>query len=105
MTSIEIQDFLHIYSMFSFRDGSKIPGIVVNKYNVSTTQVEYFFIAHHDMHAYKSAFEKYDTETCGQLSKRINTDDLQNIRPVSLADYKIIMQLMDERQQLINMYR
>ncbi len=105
MTSIEIQDFLHIYSMFSFKDGSKIPGIVVNKYNVSTAQVEYFFIAHHNMQSYKSAFEKYDTETCGRLSKKIHTDDLQNIGPVSLADYKIIMQLMDERQQLINMYR
>ena len=105
MTSIELQDFLHIYSMFSFRDGSKVPGILVNKYNVTTTQVEYYFIAHADMHAYKTAFERYDSETCNLLSRQINIDDLQNIRPVSLADYKIIMQLIEERQQLINMSR
>ena len=105
MTSIEIQDFIHIYSMFSFSDGSKIPGIVVNKYNVSIAQVEYYFIAHDDMHAYKTAFDKYDRDTCVQLRKRINIEDILNIRPVSLADYKMIMELMNERQQLINMYK
>ncbi len=77
----------------------------MNKYNVSTTQVEYYFIAHADMNAYKTAFEKYDREGCSRLSKQIQIDDIQNIRPVMLADYKIIMQLIDERQQLINMYR
>ena len=105
MTSIEIQDFVHIYSMFSFSDGTKAPGIIVNKYNVSTMQIDYFFIAHDDMQAYKAAFEKYDRETCSKLSRQVNINELQNIRPVSLADYKIIMQLMDERNQLINMYR
>jgi len=105
MTPIEIQDFIHIYSMFSFKDGSKIPGIVVNKYNVTNALVEYYFIAHDEMHAYKSAFEKYDRETCSRLSKRILTEDIINIRPVSLADYKIIMELMNERQHLINTYK
>jgi len=105
MSSIEIQDYIHLYSMFSFRNGSKIPGIVVNKYNVSTTQVEYYFITHADMQAYKNAFDKYDKETCQRLSKKINLEDIINIRPVSLADYKIIMELMEERQQLLNLSR
>ncbi|MCX6290526.1 MAG: hypothetical protein NT126_02025 [Bacteroidetes bacterium] len=105
MTSIEIQDHIHIYSMFSFTDGTKIPGILVNKYNITTTQIEYYFIAHDDIQTYKAAFEKYDRESCGRLSKQVMIEQIQNIRPVSLADYKIIMQLMDERQQLMNMYK
>ena len=101
MSAIEIQDYIHVYSMFSFRNGSHIPGIVVNKYNVSTTQVEYYFIAHADMQTYKTAFEIYDRETCVRLSKKLDLDEILRIRPVSLADYKIIMQLMDERQELL----
>jgi len=104
MTSIEIQDYIHVYSMFSFRDGRKMAGIVVNKYNVATTQVDYYFISQENMHGYKSAFEKYDPETCGRLSTKISVEDIQNIRPVSLADYKIIMQLMDERQKILQTY-
>jgi hypothetical protein len=57
------------------------------------------------MHAYKAAFEKYDCETCNRLSKRIYIDDVLSIRQVSLADYKIIMQLLNERQQQLNMKR
>ena len=102
MTTMEIQDYIHVYSMFSFRNGDHVPGIVVNKYNVSTTQVEYYFISHADMQSYKTAFEKYDRETCARLSMRLNIEDVIHIRPVTLADYKIIMQLMDERQKLIN---
>ena len=102
MTAIEIQDYLHLYSMFSFRDGRHVPGIVVNKYNLSSTQVEYYFIAHADMQSYKSAFENYDKETCIRLSIKLNVEDVLRIRPVSLADYKIIMQLLDERQLLIH---
>lgn len=101
MTTIEIQDYLHLYSMLSFRDGKSAPGIVVNKYNVSTLQVEYYFIAHVDMQSYKSAFENYDRETCIRLSIKLNVEEVVRIRPVSLADYKIIMQLLDERQRLI----
>jgi hypothetical protein len=99
MTSIEIQDYVHVYSMFSFKNGNRIPGIIVNKYNPETSQVEYYFIAHNDMTAYKTAFEKYDRKTCSRLSRRINIDELQDIQQVSLADYKIIMQLMNEQQQ------
>ena len=46
MTTIEIQDFIHVYSMFSFRDGRKEPGIVINKYNLEKAEVEFFFIPH-----------------------------------------------------------
>ena len=102
MTAIELQDHLHVYSMFSFRDGRNVPGIVVNKYNLYSMQVEYYFIAHADMQNYKSAFENYDKETCVRLSKKLDVEDLLRIRPVSLADYKIIMQLMDEKEQMLN---
>ncbi len=101
MSAIEIQDYIHVYCMFSFRNGSHVPGIAINKYNVSTTQVDYYFIAHADMQAYKTAFEIYDRVTCDRLSRKLNIDEVMGIRPVSLADYKIIMQLIDERQQVL----
>ena len=102
MTAIEIQDYIHVYSMFTFRDGSHVPGIVINKYNVATTQVEYYFIEHADIQSYKTAFEKYDRQTCVNLSRKLDIKDVIRIRPVSLSDYKIIMQLLDEQQRLMN---
>ena len=101
MTAIELQDFLHVYSMLSFSDGSHAPGIVVNKYNVFTTQVDYYFIVHAHMQSYKTAFESYDRATCARLSKKIVPEEVLKIRPVSLADYKVIMQLMNEREELL----
>lgn len=102
MTPAELQDYIHVYSMFSFRDGRKEPGICVNKYNLSTTTIEYYFIPQINMHSYKSAFEKYDKEKCKELCELINPEDLLNVRPVSLSDYKVIMQLLHERNQLMN---
>ena len=99
MNTIEVQDYIHVYSMFSFRDGRKLPGIIVNKYNVSAARVEYFFINQTDMAAYRQAFDSYDRERCNKLSQRVNVDEIISIRPVSLADYKMTMQLLDDRSQ------
>ena len=105
MNTIEVQDFIHVYSMFSFRDGRKLPGIIVNKYNVSEARVEYFFINQADMSAYRQAFDNYDRETCARLSQHVKVEDILNIRPVSLADYKMTMQLLNERSQILNASR
>lgn len=105
MTPFEIQDYIHVYSMFSFRDGRKLPGIIVNKYNVAKARVEFFFINQSDMGAYRQAFDNYDRESCMRLSHQVNLDDVLNIRPVSLADYKMTMQLLSERSQQINAAR
>src|SRR3569832_367787 len=102
MTTFEIQDYIHVYSMFSFRDGRKLPGIIVNKYNVAKARVEYFFINQSDMGAYRQAFDNYDRESCTRLSQQVNLEDILYIRPVSLADYKMTMQLLTERSQQIN---
>ena len=101
MTATEIQDYIHLYSMFSFRDGQREPGIIINKYNISTSEVEYYFIPQEQMQAYKNAFEKYDRDTCSILSRKINTQDVVSIRPVSLSDYKIILQLLKEYNEQI----
>ncbi|MCC7233562.1 MAG: hypothetical protein IT242_11505 [Bacteroidia bacterium] len=103
MTALEIQDFIHVYCMFSFRDGRKEPGIIVNKYNVVTAQIEYYFIPQLNMQAYKNAFEKYDKESCSRLCEPVEIHNLVSIKPVSLSDYKIIMQLLQERNQQLNM--
>ena len=105
MTTFEIQDYIHVYSMFSFRDGRKLPGIIVNKYNVAKARVEYFFINQSDMGAYRQAFDNYDRELCARLSQQVNLDDILNIRPVSLADYKMTIQLLTDRSQQINAAR
>ena len=105
MTTFEIQDYIHVYSMFSFRDGRKLPGIIVNKYNVAKARVEFFFINQSDMGAYRQAFDNYDRESCARLSQQVNLDEIISIRPVSLADYKMTMQLLTERSQQINAAR
>jgi ABC-type phosphate/phosphonate transport system substrate-binding protein len=54
------------------------------------------------MQAFKNAFYIFDKETCKNLSVLISPEDLVSIRPVSLSDYKTIMELLEERKQLIN---
>ena len=102
MTTQELQDSIHVYSMFSFRDGRKEPGICINKYNLTLGQVEYYFVPQDNMHAYKVAFEKYDKDTCTRLIYPLNPETVVSVRPVSLSDYKVIMQLLQERNQLMN---
>lgn len=102
MTTLELQDYIHVYSMFSFHDGRKEPGICINKYNLTTAQIEYYFIPQINMQAYKTAFERYDKETCIRLSTLLKPEDLVCVRAVSLRDYKVIMQLLHERNQLLN---
>ena len=102
MTTQELQNHIHVYSMFSFRDGKREPGICINKYNIPEGKLEYFFIPQNNMQLYKSAFLKFDKETCMKLSMPITCDDVINIRPVSLADYKMIMELILETKQQAN---
>jgi hypothetical protein len=91
--------------MFSFRDGRKEPGIVINKYNMSNSLLEFYFINQTDMNAYKTAFETYNREKCDSLSHKIKIEDIISIRPVSLSDYKMMMQLLDDRAQQLNASR
>lgn len=105
MAPLEIQDYLHIYSMFSFKDGRKEPGLLINKYNIIKAEIEYFFIPQVHMQSYKNAFEKYDRETCNRVAELVNIEHLVSIRPVSLSDYKIIMELLHERNQQLNSIR
>ena len=100
MTSQEIQDYIHVYSIFSFKDGRREPGICVNKYNIVEAKIEYFFIYQDNMQSYKNAFERYEKEICKSLSVIINPEELNSIRPVSLTDYKMIMELLEERRSL-----
>jgi hypothetical protein len=93
MSPTELIDHTHVYSMFSFRNGKKEPGIIVNKYNLERGSVEYFFIAHSDMHEYKKAFDRYDTETCNKLAHKIHPDEIMRIESVSLTDYMQLMQI------------
>lgn len=101
MTSIELQDHLHVYSMFSFTNGKKEPGILINKYDLESSSVMHYFIPQVNMQAYKNAFEKYDKEACKRLSIAVKPEEILNIRSVSLEDYRIIMQLLEERKSML----
>ena len=102
MTVLEIQDSINVYSMVTFWHGRKEPGILINRYNSQRSQVEYFFVPQENMQAYKNAFDRYDRESCLELIEPVLPEDLVAIRPVSLSDYKMILQLIGERNQLIN---
>jgi hypothetical protein len=105
MNSIEVEDHIHVYSMFLFSDGRREAGILINKFNISSFQVEYYFVPQYQMQVYKNAFETYDPETCHRVSEKVDLKDLVSISAVSLADYKVIMQLLVERNQLMNLNR
>ena len=105
ITTLELQEFIHVYSMFSFHDGRKEAGICINKYNLTTAQIEYYFIPQINMQAYKTAFERYEKETCSRLSTLLKPEDLMCVRTVSLSDYKIIIQLLQEKNQLLNSHK
>jgi hypothetical protein len=96
MSPTELIEHTHVYSMFCFRNGRKEPGIIVNRYNLTEGNVEYFFISHSDMHEYKKAFEKYDTETCKRLSVKIHAEEIVRIESVSLSDYMKLMQIAEK---------
>lgn len=100
MTASEIQDFIHVYSMVAFKDGSRESGILVNKYNSDSCNVDFYFIEHDNMQTYKMAFENYDRQACQRLSRLVEVDDITSIRPVTLSDYKVILQLLNERREL-----
>ncbi|MEO0311229.1 MAG: hypothetical protein RIQ89_886 [Bacteroidota bacterium] len=102
MTPLELQDYIHVYSLVSFKTGSKESGIIINKYNTAAATIAYFFVEHHKMNAYKAAFDAYDKKRCADLSIEIRPEEINSIRPISLADYKIIMELLAERNSLLS---
>jgi hypothetical protein len=93
MSTLELQNCVHLYSMFSFGDGRIEPGIMVAKYNITELATEYYFIHHNDMSEYKQAFENSDMQICNHLSHKINTEEVISVQPVSLKDYKAFMQM------------
>lgn len=105
MTAIELQDFLHVYSMISFRDGRKEPGLLLNKYDAVLQQVRFYFIPQAEMQAYKTAFDRYDREVCNRILQPVEPTQILGVRPVSLSDYKMILQLLHDRNQELSQMR
>ena len=105
MTAIELQDFLHVYSMISFRDGRKEPGLLLNKYDAVLQQVRFYFIPQAEMQAYKTAFDRYDREVCNRILQPVEPTQILGVRPVLLSDYKMILQLLHDRNQELSQMR
>jgi hypothetical protein len=104
MSPTELIEHTHVYSMFSFRDGKREPGLIVNKYNLHESKVEYYFIPHKDMNEYKKAFERYDTQTCNKLATKISADDVVRIESVSLSDYMKLMEVAEAELTNVQYY-
>ena len=99
MNITEIQDYINVYSMIRFTDGHREPGIIMNKYNISESCIEFFFIQHNFMNDYKKAHDRSDYITCERLSSPIDLDEIINIAPINLTDYKAILELHAEYRQ------
>ena len=99
MKTTEIQDYINVYSMIRFTDGHREPGIIMNKYNISESCIEFFFIQHNHMNDYKKAHNESDNKTCENLSTPIDLDEIINITPINLSDYKAILELHAEYRQ------
>ena len=93
MKIAEIQDYISVYSMIRFADGHREPGIIMSRYNDSESGIDYFFIQHNYMNDFKKADEKSDYKTCDRLSSPIDLDEIVNISPINLSDYKEILEL------------
>ena len=99
MNNTEIQDYINVYSMIRFADGHREPGIIMNKYNIGLGCIDFFFIQHNFMNDYKKAHDISDYETCDSLSTPIDLDEIINIAPINLSDYKAILELHAEYRQ------
>src|ERR1039457_4250305 len=92
MDAAEIQDFINVYSMIRFADGHREPGIIMSKYN-KESGMDYFFVQHNFMNDYKKASDHADYRTCEHLSVPIDLDEIINISPINLTDYKLILEI------------
>lgn len=102
MSTVELQDALNLYAMITFWDGRKEPGLLISRYNIPRSATEYYFVAHDNMHHYKNALERFDRETYLEVSEPVDPQDVIAIHPVSLSEYKSIMQqsARNQRQQV-----
>jgi hypothetical protein len=66
---------------------------------------EFYFVSHDDMIGYKIAFENSDREICDRLCNRIHAEDIESIQSVSISDYRMQMQLLDQRSRQLNLNR
>lgn len=99
MDAAEIQDFINVYSMIRFADGHREPGIIMSKYNINESCLDYFFVQHNYMNDYKKASDRSDHITCEHLSVPIDLDEIVSISPINLTDYKLILEIHNEYRQ------
>ena len=95
MTHYDLRDAINVYSLFTFSDGRKLPGMLISRYNIKQACVDYYFVPQENLQAYKTAFEQYDREKCMDLIDPVSPSDLMSISPVSLSDFKSIMQQLN----------
>ena len=57
------------------------------------------------MQAYKTAFDRYDREVCNRILQPVEPTQILGVRPVSLSDYKMILQLLHDRNQELSQMR
>jgi hypothetical protein len=88
MSTAEATDFINTMSVFTFKDGSRKPGIIINKYNLQRAAIEYYFIEHHSVNPYRQSALKGDQEKCNELCRNIALDQIHRIEQMTYSDYK-----------------
>ncbi|MEO0312664.1 MAG: hypothetical protein RIQ89_2321 [Bacteroidota bacterium] len=79
MSNIDIQNSLHQFGTITFSNGSKDQGIVIAKYNLTSSAIEYFFIAASQLENYKQAIEKHDHSTAQNLRQAVAIENISQI--------------------------
>ncbi|MFM7218421.1 MAG: hypothetical protein ACKO1U_10410 [Bacteroidota bacterium] len=88
MDTLTLNEARNIFSTIEFVNGHSAPGLIVSRFELLLGTEEFRFVPQSNMHDYKSAFEKFDRETCEKLSVKITPEQIKDIRTVSLADFK-----------------
>lgn len=82
MSTFTLQQFIGMYCMFLFNDGSAQAGMIVNRYNVPESTVEYFFVPEENINVYNQAKEEFKTELYATLREPIQVEEIVSATPL-----------------------
>jgi hypothetical protein len=82
MSTFTLQQFIGMYCMFLFNDGSAQAGMIVNRFNVPDSSIEYFFVPEENINVYNQAKEEFNTEMYAELRQPIEVEEIVSATPL-----------------------
>lgn len=80
MSTKEIHDYVHQQGIITFSDGNKNEGIIIAKYNIAASRIEYFFVPTSKLQEYKRANDSHDYLTLNTLRQPIDITKVNNVQ-------------------------